>query len=119
MYITSDISRSTLVAWFLFILHVADYTNDEESSYRVYCVMSFSPPPRRFHSRGVETLFLFYTNKRYNLMNIIIKVVGLIAVGLFTLADGGGFSSNVVTLNSRNWRKEVEESGQAVFINVW
>ena len=52
-------------------------------------------------------------------MNIVIKVVGLIAVGLFTLADGGGFSTNIVTLNSRNWRKEVEESGQAVFINVW
>ena len=29
------------------------------------------------------------------------------------------FSSNIVMLNSRNWRKEVEESPHAVFVNVW
>lgn len=55
-------------------------------------------------------------------MNAAIKVVGLALVGAFALlygVEGGGFSSNVVMLNSRNWRKEVEESGHAVFVNVW
>lgn len=28
------------------------------------------------------------------------------------------FSTNVVALNARNWRKEVEDSPHAVFINI-
>jgi len=53
-------------------------------------------------------------------MNATIKV-GLVLIGTFASlygAEGGGFSSNVVMLNQRNWRKEVEESGHAVFVNV-
>jgi len=51
----------------------------------------------------------------------MIKVVGivtLLASSLVVGVFGGGFSSNVVMLNSRNWRREVEESGHAVFINI-
>jgi hypothetical protein len=55
-------------------------------------------------------------------MKAAIKV-GFVLIGLcaslYQLVEGGGFSSNVVMLNSRNWRKEVEESGHAVFVNVW
>jgi len=53
-------------------------------------------------------------------MNAAIKV-GLALIGLFTSfygVESSGFSSNVVVLNQRNWRREVEESGHAVFINV-
>jgi hypothetical protein len=47
-------------------------------------------------------------------------IIGLCAsLSTVVLVQGGGFSSNVVMLNSRNWRKEVEDSGHAVFINVW
>ena len=46
-------------------------------------------------------------------------LIGLCASSLYLVVAGGGFSSNVVMLNSRNWRKEVEESGHAVFVNVW
>jgi hypothetical protein len=48
-------------------------------------------------------------------------IIGGLYASLLTvvLVQGGGFSSNVVMLNSRNWRKEVEDSGHAVFINVW
>ena len=50
----------------------------------------------------------------------VVLIIGLYASLLtVVLVQGGGFSSNVVMLNSRNWRKEVEDSGHAVFINVW
>lgn len=53
-------------------------------------------------------------------MNAASKVVALIGLfGCLYGVSGGGFSSNVVMLNSRNWRREVEESGHAVFVNVW
>ena len=54
-------------------------------------------------------------------MNTPSKVM-LALFGLFAslcAVQGGGFSSNVIMLNSRNWRREVEESGHAVFVNVW
>ena len=55
-------------------------------------------------------------------MNAAIKI-GFALIGLCASVDwaveGGEFSSNVVMLNSRNWRKEVEESAHAVFVNVW
>jgi len=54
------------------------------------------------------------------MLNAVIKV-GLPLVGLFASlygVEGGGFSSGIVTLNQRNWRKEVEETGHAVFVNV-
>lgn len=53
---------------------------------------------------------------------IKIKLLGLAILGLVASLSGvvgGQFSSNIVMLNSRNWRKEVEEYGHAVFINVW
>jgi len=53
-------------------------------------------------------------------MNAAIKV-GLALIGLFASlygVEGGEFSSNVVMLTQRNWRREVEETGQAVFVNV-
>ena len=85
-------------------------------------------------------------------MNAAVVKAGLalagLAASLHWVVEGGGFSSNVVLLNSRNWyayrieltctnqslqivsiphisflpidrRKEVEESGHAVFVNVW
>jgi hypothetical protein len=48
--------------------------------------------------------------------------ISLLLIGLATSLSGvvgGQFSSNVVMLDTRNWRKEVEEYGHAVFINVW
>ena len=42
--------------------------------------------------------------------------------GLFLAAAivraGNPYSSNVVELTARNWRKEVEESPHAVFVNI-
>lgn len=55
-------------------------------------------------------------------MNAAIKVgfavAGLLLASLNGAEGGGGFSSNVIMLNSRNWRREVEETGHAVFVNV-
>jgi len=54
-------------------------------------------------------------------MNVAIKFGFAALVGVFASiygVEGGGFSSNVVMLNSRNWRREVEDSGHAVFVNV-
>lgn len=55
-------------------------------------------------------------------MNAAIKVglavAGLLLASLYGAEGGGGFSSNVIMLNSRNWRREVEETGHAVFVNV-
>lgn len=48
----------------------------------------------------------------------VFGIVALLAPSLAGVLGGGGFSSNVVMLNSRNWRREVEESGHAVFINI-
>jgi hypothetical protein len=51
-----------------------------------------------------------------------VKIIGLALLSLVATLSGvagGQFSSNVVMLNSRNWRKEVEESGHAIFVNVW
>lgn len=54
------------------------------------------------------------------MLNAVIKV-GLPLIGLFASlygVEGDGFSSGIVKLNQRNWRKEVEETGHAVFVNV-
>lgn len=62
------------------------------------------------------------TTQRNNNMNdgVVALIIGLCAsLSTVVLVQGGGFSSNVVMLNSRNWRKEVEDSGHAIFINVW
>ena len=51
---------------------------------------------------------------------VVALIIGLCAsLSTVVLVQGGSFSSNVVMLNSRNWRKEVEDSGHAIFINVW
>ena len=57
----------------------------------------------------------------FNMNAGVALIIGGLYASLLTvvLVQGGGFSSNVVMLNSRNWRKEVEDSGHAVFINVW
>ena len=46
-----------------------------------------------------------------------LTIVGLLLASSFALVSGN-FSSNVVLLNSRNWRREVEDSPHAVFVNV-
>ena len=61
------------------------------------------------------------TDTFFNMNAGVALIIGGLYASLLTvvLVQGGGFSSNVVMLNSRNWRKEVEDSGHAVFINVW
>lgn len=62
------------------------------------------------------------TPRRLQQMNagVVALIIGLCAsLSTVVLVQGGSFSSNVVMLNSRNWRKEVEDSGHAIFINVW
>ena len=53
-----------------------------------------------------------------NAIKIGMALLGLLAQ-LLSGVESGQFSSNIVMLNSRNWRKEVEEYGHAVFVNVW
>lgn len=37
---------------------------------------------------------------------------------LFVAHASNPFSSNVIELTPKNWRTEVEETGQAVFVNI-
>jgi hypothetical protein len=75
------------------------------------------PHPRRdfkapsAESTGVQTMA--------KIPNLLRAVFLFTALFLATTADAGSpFSSNVVELTARNWRKEVEESPHAVFVNV-
>ena len=52
-------------------------------------------------------------------LRVCFTIVCLLLASSFALVSGSSnFSSNVVLLNSRNWRREVEDSPHAVFVNV-